>query len=373
MSKQECDSVFLFVAEMTGSFVPGSGTVEDKIKCGQHDYVTNHLPDLDLSKEEDRKDLSELIWLERLYEDLDGYFSLPGGDGMGRFLAIDTEAYRASGEYRWSTPVECDSSASLLQITSVLLGDRRLMEMTNVIGDTLEDPWKLEGLPRKMLKEAMVPALYGSSQACHELWQNAGMKYTAKDIKVYSEALANGPYGLANLFKEFVINNCKPKAEMEVTLWKDKFTISCNHFRNVGDVTKAYKSWDSIDEQYNVILHTDTKKVPDLDRFRKYFQTLTIHGLDSQVMNAVMTKVMAKYGWGIPIHDAAVVSPAAAHDTRKWYAEELEDIYRNRESILNNFFKSIGITGEAKEQWETLKSKIVPFEGEFSCNLMALK
>jgi hypothetical protein len=82
---------------------------------------------------------------------------------------------------------------------------------------------------------------------------------------------------------------------------------------------------------------------------------------------------MAKYGWGIPIHDAFLVSPAAAADTRMWYAEELEGIYRDRESILSNFFKSIGITGEAKQQWETLKSKIVPFEGEFKCSAMALK
>jgi hypothetical protein len=370
--REECNAVFLFIAELTGSFVPGSGDQEYKTECGQQDYVTNHLPELNLSEEEDRKDLHEVIWLERLYSELDEYFNLPGSDGIGRFLAIDTKAYRAYS-YQWSVPIEADASASMLQYEGILLGDKRLMEMTNVIGDTLEDPWKLEGMSRAMLKTAATPMLYGSNQACHTLWQNDGIKYDEKDIKLYTDEMADGPFGLANLLKEFIINNAKPKSEMDVLIWKEKFNVNCNRYRNVGDITKAYKSWDSIDKQYNIVLHTDTKKVPDLVQFKRYFMTLLVHNLDSQVADSVIGKVMAKYGWGIPIHDAFLVSPAAAADTRKWYAEELEGIYRDRESILSNFFKSIGITGEAKQQWETLKSKIVPFEGEFKCSAMALK
>jgi hypothetical protein len=370
--REECNAVFLFIAELTGSFVPGSGDQEYKTECGQQDYVTNHLPELNLSEEEDRKDLHEVIWLERLYSELDEYFNLPGSDGIGRFLAIDTQAYRAYS-YQWSVPIETDASASMLQYEGILLGDKRLMEMTNVIGDTLEDPWKLEGMSRAMLKTAATPMLYGSNQACHTLWQNDGIKYDEKDIKLYTDEMADGPFGLANLLKEFIINNAKPKSEMDVLIWKEKFNVSCNRYRNVGDITKAYKSWDSIDKQYNIVLHTDTKKVPDLVQFKRYFMTLLVHNLDSQVADSVIGKVMAKYGWGIPIHDAFLVSPAAAADTRMWYAEELEGIYRDRESILSNFFKSIGITGEAKQQWETLKSKIVPFEGEFKCSAMALK
>tara|TARA_R110000744_G_scaffold170264_4_gene288433 strand:- start:2058 stop:2180 length:123 start_codon:yes stop_codon:yes gene_type:complete len=40
---------------------------------------------------------------------------------------------------------------------------------------------------------------------------------------------------------------------------------------------------------------------------------------------------------------------------------------------LKGFFKSIGITSAAKEQWDKLKSKVVPFEGVFKASGMALK
>jgi hypothetical protein len=82
---------------------------------------------------------------------------------------------------------------------------------------------------------------------------------------------------------------------------------------------------------------------------------------------------MEKYGWGIPIHDAFLVSPAAALDTRKWYAEELDKIHRDRKEILRDYFKSIGISSAAADQWEKLRAKVVPFEGELRANLMALK
>ena len=98
-----------------------------------------------------------------------------------------------------------------------------------------------------------------------------------------------------------------------------------------------------------------------------------MHNLDSQVMDKTMSKVMAKHGWGIPIHDAAIVSPTAASDTRTWYGEGLNDIHKNRKSILKDFFKSIGITGAAREQWQAIVDKTIPFEGNFAVSSMALK
>jgi len=224
-----------------------------------------------------------------------------------------------------------------------------------------------------MLKKAATPMLYGSSQTCYQLWQNNGISYTADDIERYTREMADGPFGVANLLKEFIINNASPKAEMKVKIWNEEFDVSCNRFRNVGEKTKAYKIWDSIDERYNIVLHTDTKKVPDLQQFKRYFMTLLVHNLDSQVANTVIGKVMNKYGWGIPIHDAFIVSPAAAADVRRWYAEELEKIYNDRKQILAGFFKSIGITSAAQSQWEDLQKKIVPYEGEFKASHMALK
>lgn len=371
--KSECNAIMLFIAELTGSFIAGSGTEADKIKCGQRDYVQNNLHDLDLSTEEGRKDLHENMWLERLYDDLDEYFEI-GGKYLDvvRALAIHEESYR-NETYKWSVPIELDASASLLQYMGILLNDKRLMEMTNVIGDTLEDPWKLDGMSRFMLKTAATPMLYGSSMSCGELWQKAKLKYTAADIELYGNEMSSGPFGLVNMFKEFIISNCSPKANMKVKIGDDEFDISCNRFRNVGEKTKAYKIWDSIDKHYNTILHTDTKKVPDLDQFRRYMVTLLIHNLDSQVADEVMEKVADKYGWGIPIHDAFLISPAAAADVRKWYTEALDAIHTNREAILKNFFTSIGITAAASEQWAKLKTKIILFEGCFAANGMSLK
>ena len=373
--KSETNAVFLFIAELTGSFVPGSGDVECKTKCGQKDYITNHLPPLDLNDEEDRKDLHEVVWLERMYEELDGYFNIghlePEIQHLSRGLSINAERYRTES-YRWTVPIELDCSASMLQHMGALLGDLRLLEMTNVLGSTLQDPWKLDGMSRAMLKAAATPMLYASSQQCYELWQDNKMEYTADHVNLYNNEMANGAFGLANLFKEFIINNAKPQATMTVKVWNDEFEIECNRFRNVGEKTKAYKIWDSIDECYNVLLHTDTKKVPDLERFRRYFVTLLIHGIDSQVADRITRKVQAKYGWVIPIHDAWVVSPAAAADVRKWYAECITEIYVNRKQILSDYFTSIGITEAAREQWDALQNRVQPVNS-FNANPMAVK
>lgn len=272
--RKECEAIFLFIAELTGSFVAGSGTKEDKINCGEKDYINQTLHSLDLYTEEGRKDLHENMWLERLYAQLDEYFNIPS-DKLARTLALDTMAYKET-TFKWTVPIELDASASLLQYMGILLNDRRLMEMTNVIGETLEDPWKLDGMSRFMLKTAATPMLYGSSQTCSDLWSKAKLKYTAADVELYSKEMLTGPFGLVNMLKEFIINNCKPKSSMEVSIGDDEFDISCNRFRNVGEKTKAYKIWDSIDKQYNVLLHTDTKKVPDLEQFRRYFVTLLI-------------------------------------------------------------------------------------------------
>jgi hypothetical protein len=378
--KTEVEAVFLFIAELTGSFTPGSGDANHKILGGKTDYVSNNLHVLDLTKEEDRKELHENLWLERLYNELDEYFGIPTNKtiedkSLIRHLSVMTdsdEAYRTES-YKWSVPIELDASASMLQYMGLLTGDSRLLNMTNVIGETLEDPWKLEGMPRQMLKKAATPMLYGSSKSCHQLWQDNKIPYTQEDITLYNKEISNGPFGVANLLKEFIINNASPKTDMTVKIWNEKFSISCNRYRNKGVKTKAYKVWNTPTNSYKTVLHTDTEVVPDLKQFKRYFMTLLVHNLDSQVANTVIGKVMDKYGWGIPIHDAFLVSPAAAVDVRKWYSEELVKLYENRKQILTDFFNSIGITSAASNQWNTLLSKVVPITGDFVSNPMALK
>ena len=55
--RSEVEAVFLFIAELTGSFVPGTGNVQDKTRCGKDDYINSTLHKLDMTDEEDRKEL----------------------------------------------------------------------------------------------------------------------------------------------------------------------------------------------------------------------------------------------------------------------------------------------------------------------------
>lgn len=398
--RQEVEAVYLFIAELSGNFKAGSGSRQDKINVGNEAYIhnyqhellvderpvseiseeeqvqllTKHHKDLataeELRAEHDRSELHENIWLHRLYVELDRYFDTIN-DPMARAIACDN--YR-TGTFDWTVPIELDASASMLQYQGILLNDERLLEMTNVIGDTLEDPWSSEAIPnRKMLKAAATPMLYGSSQTCFNLWQDENIKYTHEDVKNYNSEMSEGPYGLANNFKEFIINNCNPSENMDIVIGNDEFSITCNRYRNVGEETKSYEIYDSDAGIIRKIHHTTTKKVADLEQFRRYFVTLLIHNLDSQVADNVMRKVMEYHGWGIPIHDAFIVSPAAASDVRRWYAMELEDIYANRLAILEGYFDSIGITKAASKAWSELQSKVVPLTETFKCSHMALK
>lgn len=97
-----------------------------------------------------------------------------------------------------------------------------------------------------------------------------------------------------------------------------------------------------------------------------------MHNLDSQVANYVTEQTMSKYGWCLDIHDAWIVSPQAALDVRKWYAEKLQWVYDNRKDILTNYFRSIGITAKAKAEWDKLIDKVVPVS-DFTASGWALK
>lgn len=107
--KTECNAVFLFIAELTGSFEAGSGTEADKIRCGQIDYMNNKKHVLDLTNEEDRKEVHENLWLERLYAELDDYFNVQDSF-LARSLVLIHEDYRTES-YSWTVPIELDASA----------------------------------------------------------------------------------------------------------------------------------------------------------------------------------------------------------------------------------------------------------------------
>ena len=371
-------AIYLAIAELLGH---KGGTPKDKVKYGKKCHTNRKLHNLILEErvltdevkeellkanpllttdetyvieernraENARGELHENIWLERLYDELDQY-------------AIS----KITGKiFAWSVPIELDASASMLSYIGLLLGEKRLLEMTNSsFTGTLNDPWKVnDKLPRKMTKSVIMKKVYGSSRSEAELLKDDNIDFTVEQLALLREELQTGAYGVANDFKEFIIRNVKPTENMTPCVYEDTFEVKCNRYRNVGEYVVPYDIFDSQSKLIKRIKHVHTSKVADLEQFRKYWVTGLVHSLDSQVLNYVMEKVMEKYGWGIDIHDAILVSPEAAEDVRNWYAEELQVIYDNRKAILTNFFNSIGIrSSEAMNEWDKLMSKVVPVE-----------
>lgn len=329
--------------------------------------------------EDDRSEAHENIWLERIYNTLDKHFQLKPGATITKAKA--SQGYKQaqimlesnpSDTFEWDIPIELDASASMLQYMGILLDDSRLCSMTNLYGSDLSDPWHFDGIPRAQFKKSATPMLYGSSRACHELWQDGGFDYTLDQVKLFNQELSTGALGLANQFKEFLINYCNPKEFMSVKVFKDQFNIECNRFRNIGEKTTQYDLYDTETQAIRRIHHTTTKAIADLEQFRRYFVTLLIHNLDSQVADKVIGKCMDKYGWGLDIHDAFIVHPNSARDVRTWYAEAIDEIYANRTQILADYFASIGIGAEAQSAWNKVKEMAQPMTN-FKCNRMALK
>lgn len=280
-TKDTIDNYFLFIAEIHGF---KAGTVEEKIETGRQKFLANALLDLDIvskavairadSKltrdemykalaedakrvEDNQKLVYENIWLERMYKELNEYFANPKG-------------------YKFSVPVEVDASASVLQYLGLLLNHKPFMEKTNLIGTDLSDPWTIKGINSRAQVKVIMRTIYGSSQQCWQMWQDEGISYTKEDIVRYNNELKHGSLAIAEKFKNFLINNCKPKEKMVINLWNDTFEIECNRFKHIGEKTIAYDIYDSVDHKIKRVTNTTTKKVADLDQFRRYFITLLI-------------------------------------------------------------------------------------------------
>lgn len=343
-------AIYLFIAELLGF---KGGTPVDKELFGVECYKARKLHELNLANEADRSELHENIWLERLYSELDMFHS--------------------TNEHYWSTPVELDASASMLSHKGLLLGSKRMLEATNTsFTGTFNDPWKVDNVSRVAVKTSIMPMLYASSKAPHELLTDNKVDYTLEDIHILNEELTNGMYSEANNFKEFILRWVKPSPEMKVHVYEDTFQVECNRFKNVGETTLQYDIFDTESNSVRRITHTDTKRVPDIEQFRRWFVTGLIHSQDSQVLDFTMEKVIDAYSWGIDIHDAIIVCPEAVDFTREAYAEELQVIYDNRKKILSNYFTSVGIGTEAVSDWEKLMASIPQIEN-FKASKWALK
>ena len=342
ISLQGYTQIYLAIAELLGD---KSDTIEKKVSVAKKAIKSRILHDLDLLTEVGRKDLHLNIWLERIYSNL--------------------KIYNGSN---WIVPLELDASASMLQIEGILLNHKPFLEMTNVLGDNLSDPWAFNNIPRPQFKKAMTPLLYGSSKACDALWSASNIHFTTAQVSAFNKEITTGALSVANDFKDFIIQNVVPKPSMDVTVWGETFTVHCNRFRNLGDYTKRYNVYNTESSEVKSIYHTHTHREPDLDQFRRYFITLLVHNIDSQIADAVA----AQMTWCIPIYDAFIVMPDEALDVRTVYTQQLDQLYSDRGTVLKEYFHSIGIDSKSAVQWTELKAKCIPIEA-FKAQLTALK
>jgi hypothetical protein len=344
-------NVYLFIAELAGY---KSGTIDDKAAFGEQCYNNRFQHELDLSNEKDLKELPENIWLQRLYADVD--------------------AYKANSNHKWVVPVEIDMSASVLGYIGLLLGDRRYIQRCNMLGDSLQDAWAIEGIPNRKQAKTIMRQLYGSTMSPREMWNDMGIDYTHDEVIAFEKQLKDGELSAANAFKDFILNNVSPKAEMSIDIWGEPFTIKCNKWFNRGEVSIKYDLYDSRTGGIRRIIHTDTIKVPNLYAFRRFFVTLLIHHLDSRVADNTARVVFDTFNWVLPIHDAFILSPESADLAREVYANNLETIYRERNQILQEYFRSIGIPAKAIAEWKTIvMGKVEPLTEEFKCSKLVLK
>ena len=256
----------------------------------------------------------------------------------------------------------------MLQIQGALLNHATFLEKTNCSGDVLQDIWTVNGVPRKQFKDTATPMLYGSSQTTKALWTSKKHKFTKEQLDIASRELNKGVFQVAKLFKDFIIKNVQPKEVMKVKIWGEEFTIKCNRYKHKGDYKVRYNIFDSASNKVKTIWHMHTVNVPDLQQFKRFFVTLICHNLDSRVMNHICKFI----DWIIPIHDAAIVSPIDASQTRALYCSQIDAIHKDRVTILSEYFESIGIDSNSAMDWKKVKEAIVPAI-EFKCQPMAMK
>ena len=351
-TEQSLANIYLFIAELHGF---KNGTVEAKQQYGEACYKAYDYIDLDVDDSEDDLDkLYENVWLERLYDDLDAYFESPS-------------------THYWSVPIEIDMTASVLGYIGLLLNHKPFMERCNMIGSILTDAWAHPIITNRVQFKTIMRQCYGSMLTPGEMWREMEIPYTRDEELAFAKELQSGELAIANAFKNFIIGNVEPEPIMHTTVRNRTIKTFCNRFHNVGECTTMFDLYDTYSNSIRRVSHTNTVKVPNLHAFRRYFVTLLIHGLDGNVMDSVMNALLPD-NWALSIHDAILTCPETVTTARNLYANELTDIHANRNEILSNYFRSIGIKASAMTEWKALVAKlVVPFEGTFKCSPMVLK
>lgn len=328
-------AVYAAIAELNGY---RGKNYTDKINNGISMYILREMPSLEeMDSTGEYENLHIRIWLERIYDNLDRYDEKLGN---------------------WEVPIELDCTASLLQFYGVLLNNYTYMEGTNLIEtkEGFQDIWTLPYVSRKHVKKAMTPMLYGSSKHPKELWDANKLEYTKVQLNKMSKEIEKGIFAEANKFKNFIIENVEPKETITVNIRGEIFDIECNRFK--WEETKQVDYWIYTSQQSLVKkISKSVNIVPDPEQFKRFFVTLLIHNLDSQVCNNICEVL----DWCLPNHDAWTIHPNSSSLVRGIYTSFMFNIYDYRKKILKNYFNSIGITKEYEEKPSKVITNFSPY------------
>lgn len=214
----------------------------------------------------------------------------------------------------------------------LLLGHNEYVDHTKYM-------WKIDGLTKNHVKFAQTPYVFGSSASIEALWKKNKVSYTNEQVLIMRREQRRGKFAIANEFKDILIGHSHPEAIMQVQSGNERFTVECNRYKNVGDVTTQYVVYDSEKDTMKIVVHTKTQKVPDLKQFRRYFSSCIIHNLDSRIMSNICLAL----DWVLPIHDAGIVTWTEASVMREAAVKQMTKVSRNRKTIVEGFLKSINL------------------------------
>ena len=373
---------YLFIAELLGY---KKGTVKGKENYGRRAYFNKTVHD-----EVELDDLYETIWLERMYDEIDEVLSVAvwnkraalsnyrAGNISMTETAKKVETFTGS---KWSIPLEIDMSASILGIMGLLLKHKPFMDRTNMIGRTIGDAWHHDVITNRIQFKTIMRVCYGSSMPANEMWKEMKIPFTTDEVMAFETELDTGSVSVANRLKDFIIQNARPQKTMTIKLWDEEFEIECNKYFNIGEATNKFDLYDTHSNSIRRIHNTETIKRADLSSFRRFFPTLLVHGIDSQIEDNTVDAVMDAYGWAIDIHDAIILDAEATEYAKDVYCSgrnrnepSLEKLFKTGNQILSAYFTSIGIKSNKLVDWKTdVAAYIDRHTSTFRCNRIVLK
>ena len=321
-NQAQLDDIFLFIAELTGSKAP---TWEQKKFDGMEAYFARTLHNLDLANEDDRKDLHENIWLERIYSRLTDVFD--------------------NGYAYWDIPLEMDQTASIAQYVGLYTNDQRLLNKTNVINpDDLQDFWRIDGVPnRNAIKSIGTPVGYGSGQSFTKLLAAKGETLTKPEMKAVKKEFSAGAFGIIKGLKDYFNKGANVDTPTyKVDMYDESYEVVVTKFKAVGATIQAYSAYDTATDKIKIFMNHKVIRVPDYEAYRTYYATGFVHNRDAKGMDNTFVGLKALGEWAIAIHDAGLVLPGSQF--RRLFIAELNRQRAIKNKVLSAYSTSIGAT-----------------------------